>query len=253
MCWRHVRIESINFRSNSTSLAAVQINTLHKFRPPASANDLWDTKHTLHAAPTLPSNAHTQMWVYLTRWIMPKSPGAFLLLFFFCVGYMMCSWGEEDTTQAFDTALSSTLLLVSSSSSHNHCEPGHSLQQEVSPFHLHTHTYTHPKGAQAYGDLCKGIHTSSRQELEPAVSLVKRGCKPPGVWPLLLLSSPRSSPILLTSLPPSLSFTHTFLILLSTSPFPFWKKQPCSLSLLRNAATYHYLSCATSSYKHSHT
>lgn len=91
---------------------------------------------------------------------------------------MVCSRGEHETVQAFDSALSSAPVLVGSRSRHIRCELGHSLQRE---FHIRTYQKVHEhKGicVTGYTHLCSAGARACCQFGE------KRR-RAPGVRPLL--------------------------------------------------------------------
>lgn len=137
----------------------------------ASAEDsgrhVW-TLHALRVDPQPPHQRCTQTNMSLTDTVNHTQIPKTSFYFVFSVGYMVCSRGEHETVQAFDSALSSAPVLVGSRSRHIRCELGHSLQRE---FHIWICVtgYTHLCSAGARA--CCQFGEKRRRA--------------PGVWPLL--------------------------------------------------------------------
>lgn len=117
---------------------------------------------------------------------------------------------------------------------------------EVARFVLPTHAHIQKRCTSTQGDLCNGIHTLfSRQELDLAVSLEKRGGEPPEFglfFPLLcwiLPNSPRHWFLNPATPPMTLHPSSLFLL-----PRNLPARSPPVLT--QNAVACHYLSCASS-------
>lgn len=139
--------------------------------------------------------------------------------------------GGHDSVQAFDSILSSTLVLVGSSYSHILLWATSHISTGVTHMHTHipTHTHTYQKVHNHEGICVTGYTHFSSAGARACCQFGEKRRRAPGVWPLLPLSCSGFSSILLSSLSHSFAlsrccflrhhFSHRFFHTSTTSPW----------------------------------